>query len=95
MRQRRGSLLGPLCASAAADRRSVEAALASKSASVREPRHGYARFGSHEARFNSKRFAAGLVAGVEIEPHCPRRSRVVASTSGDRRVGAHRQRAHA
>jgi hypothetical protein len=72
----------------------VETALASKSASVREPRHGYTRFGSHDARFKRKRFAAGgLAAGTEIEPHCPRRSRV-ASTSGNRRAGARRQRAH-
>ena len=34
--------------------------MASTSAFVRKLRQGYARFGSHDARFNRKRFAAGL-----------------------------------
>jgi len=56
-----------------------------KAASVRKPRYiGYARFGSRDARFNRKRFAAGLAAGAEIEPGGPRRSRR-ASPSG--RIG--------
>jgi len=69
MRQRRGSLLGPLCASEPQTGADAEARFGVEVGVRAQPRHGRARFGSHDARFNRKRFAAGLAAGAEIE--CP------------------------
>ena len=63
-----------------------------KAASVRKPRYiGYARFGSRDARFNRKRFAAGLAADAEIEPALPALATRIASG----RIRAQRWRSRA